>query len=33
LPVYETITLEDVNRRLQEHVDWNQLAVSIVVSP
>ncbi|MCM3258816.1 insulinase family protein [Paenibacillus lautus] len=33
LPVYESITLEDVNRRLQEHVDWNQLAVSIVVSP
>ena len=33
LPVYESITLDDVNRRLQEHVDWNQLAVSIVVSP
>ncbi|WP_127592475.1 EF-P 5-aminopentanol modification-associated protein YfmH [Paenibacillus lautus] len=33
LPVYESITLEDVNRRLQEHVDWEQLAVSIVVSP
>ncbi|MFB4329017.1 EF-P 5-aminopentanol modification-associated protein YfmH [Paenibacillus sp. CR_12] len=33
LPVYESITLEDVNRRLQEHVDWNQLALSIVVSP
>jgi len=33
LPVYESITLEEVNRRLQEHVDWNQLAVSIVVSP
>lgn len=33
LPVYESITVEDVNRRLQEHIDWNQLAVSIVVSP
>lgn len=33
LPVYESITLEEVDRRLQEHVDWNQLAVSIVVSP
>ncbi|KOR89949.1 EF-P 5-aminopentanol modification-associated protein YfmH [Paenibacillus solani] len=33
LPVYESITLEDVNRRLQEHIDWDQLAVSIVVSP
>ncbi|AWP26965.1 pitrilysin family protein [Paenibacillus sp. Cedars] len=33
LPVYESITVDDVNRRLQEHVDWDQLAVSIVVSP
>lgn len=33
LPVYESITIDDVNRRLQEHVDWDQLAVSIVVSP
>ncbi|MFE0554582.1 EF-P 5-aminopentanol modification-associated protein YfmH [Paenibacillus sp. NPDC058910] len=33
LSVYESITIEDVNRRLQEHVDWDQLAVSIVVSP
>ncbi|MEK3786653.1 EF-P 5-aminopentanol modification-associated protein YfmH [Paenibacillus sp. FSL K6-1230] len=33
LPVYESITLEDVNRRLQEHLDWNQMAVSLVVSP
>lgn len=33
LPVYESITLDDVNRRLQEHIDWDQLAVSIVVSP
>lgn len=33
LPVYESITLDDVNSRLQEHIDWDQLAVSIVVSP
>lgn len=33
LPIYESITVDDVNRRLQEHVDWDQLAVSIVVSP
>ncbi|MNW23549.1 putative zinc protease AlbF [compost metagenome] len=33
LPVYESIALEDVNRRLQEHLDWNQMAVSLVVSP
>ncbi|MDP4097478.1 insulinase family protein [Paenibacillus sp. P96] len=33
LPVYESITLEDVNRRLREHTDWEQLAVSLVVSP
>lgn len=33
LPIYESITLEDVNRRLKEHVNWEQLAVSLVVSP
>lgn len=33
LPVYESITIDDVNRRLQELIDWDQLAVSIVVSP
>lgn len=33
LSVYESITIDDVNRRLQEHVDWDQLAASIVVSP
>ncbi len=33
LPVYESITLEEVNKRLQDHVDWEQLAVSLVVSP
>ncbi|MBE9913185.1 insulinase family protein [Paenibacillus donghaensis] len=31
--VYEAITLQEVNDRLKEHVDWNQLAVSIVVNP
>nr|WP_218652846.1 pitrilysin family protein [Paenibacillus sp. 79R4] len=33
LSIYETLTLEDVNERLREHIDWNQLAVSLVVSP
>lgn len=32
LPVYEKVTLEDVNRRFNEHFDWEQLAVSIVRS-
>ena len=33
LPIYESLTLDDVNGRLREHIDWNQLAVSLVVSP
>ncbi|WP_339821744.1 pitrilysin family protein [Paenibacillus sp. FSL R7-0216] len=33
LPLYESLTLEDINARLREHIDWEQLAVSIVVSP
>lgn len=33
LPIYESLTLEEVNARLREHIDWNQLAVSLVVSP
>lgn len=33
LSAYESITLEDVNRRLREHIRWEQLAVSIVASP
>ncbi|OKP69090.1 zinc protease [Paenibacillus sp. P3E] len=33
LPLYESITLEEVNTRLRSHVDWEQLAVSLVVSP
>ncbi|WP_310550375.1 EF-P 5-aminopentanol modification-associated protein YfmH [Paenibacillus glufosinatiresistens] len=33
LPTYESITLEEVNERLRSHVDWNRLAVSLVVSP
>lgn len=32
LPVYESLTLEEVNRRLREHVDWEQLAISVVRS-
>jgi len=30
LPVYERLTLDRINRRLREHFNWNQLAVSIV---
>lgn len=33
LPLFESITLEDVNLRLREHIRWDQLAVSLVVSP
>lgn len=33
LPLYESLTLEEVNARLREHMDWEQLAVSLVVSP
>ncbi|OKP99426.1 EF-P 5-aminopentanol modification-associated protein YfmH [Paenibacillus sp. P46E] len=33
LPLYESISLEEVNARLRSHVDWEQLAVSLVVSP
>ncbi|MNP04979.1 hypothetical protein D3C76_969180 [compost metagenome] len=33
LQVYESITLQDVNDRLKEHIDWNQVAVSVVVNP
>lgn len=32
LPVYEGLTLEEVNARFREHFNWNQLAVSIVRS-
>ncbi|MCR8630745.1 EF-P 5-aminopentanol modification-associated protein YfmH [Paenibacillus radicis (ex Xue et al. 2023)] len=32
LPVYEKLKIEDVNKVLQKHFDWNQLAVSIVRS-
>ncbi|WP_010491212.1 EF-P 5-aminopentanol modification-associated protein YfmH [Paenibacillus elgii] len=32
LPVYEELTLEDVNERLREHFDWGRLAASIVTS-
>ncbi|MNI62541.1 hypothetical protein D3C73_1178680 [compost metagenome] len=33
LPLYESITLDEVNARLRSHVDWEQLSVSLVVSP
>lgn len=33
LSVYESLTLNEVNERLREHIDWEQLSVSIVVSP
>ncbi|MWC26503.1 EF-P 5-aminopentanol modification-associated protein YfmH [Paenibacillus sp. MMS18-CY102] len=32
LSQYEQVTLQDLNDRLREHFDWNQLAVSIVAS-
>lgn len=32
LSVYETITLEEANARFREHVQWEQLAVSLVTS-
>ncbi|XOK58577.1 EF-P 5-aminopentanol modification-associated protein YfmH [Paenibacillus elgii] len=32
LPVYEELTLEDVNERLRAHFDWSRLAASIVTS-
>lgn len=32
LPVYEELTLDDINQRLKEHFDWNQMSVSIVRS-
>lgn len=30
LPIYESITLEEVNERLRTHFDWEQSAISIV---
>ncbi|XEC97171.1 M16 family metallopeptidase [Paenibacillus tarimensis] len=30
LPLFEQATLEQVNNRMKEHFDWNQMAVSIV---
>ncbi|MFB6364030.1 EF-P 5-aminopentanol modification-associated protein YfmH [Paenibacillus elgii] len=32
LPVYEELTLADVNERLRAHFDWSRLAASIVTS-
>lgn len=33
LKYYQSCTIEDVNRRLNEHFDFNQLAISLVESP
>ncbi|MHA0856030.1 EF-P 5-aminopentanol modification-associated protein YfmH [Paenibacillus sp. CMAA1364] len=33
LKVYESITLNEVNDRLKEHIDWSQIAVSVVINP
>ena len=33
ISLYGAITLQDVNQRLKEHIRWDQLAVSLVVSP
>lgn len=33
LEVYESVSLEDANRRIREHVDFGRFAVSIVRSP
>ncbi len=33
LGMYEALTLDDVNQYLRNHIDWEQLAVSVVVSP
>ncbi|MCY9516109.1 EF-P 5-aminopentanol modification-associated protein YfmH [Paenibacillus apiarius] len=33
ISVYEALTLEQVHQRLQDHFDWNRLAVSIVEQP
>ncbi|MCE5168121.1 insulinase family protein [Paenibacillus profundus] len=33
ISVYESLKLEQVHQRLQEHFDWNRLAVSIVEQP
>lgn len=30
LPIYESITLEEANKRLRDHFDWERMAVSIV---
>ncbi|MBW7454595.1 peptidase M16, partial [Paenibacillus sepulcri] len=30
VPIYESITLEEVNERLREHFNWDRMAVSIV---
>jgi len=32
LPAYESLTLDDVNRRIREHFDMKRMSVSIVTS-
>ncbi|CAG7624089.1 EF-P 5-aminopentanol modification-associated protein YfmH [Paenibacillus allorhizosphaerae] len=32
LPVYESLTIEDVNGLLKQHFNWNQMAISLVMS-
>ncbi|KIL41398.1 zinc protease [Gordoniibacillus kamchatkensis] len=32
LPVYESLTVNDVNRRIKDHFNWNRMAASIVRS-
>ncbi|MBA4542256.1 insulinase family protein [Thermoactinomyces daqus] len=30
IPVLESLSVDDINRRMQQHIDWNRFAVSIV---
>jgi predicted Zn-dependent peptidase len=30
LPIYESLKLEEINERIREHFDWDQLSISIV---
>jgi len=32
LPIYESLTLEEINVRLREHFDWDRMAVNIIRS-
>ena len=33
IKIYESITMQEVNDRLHEHIDWAQVSVSLVESP